>query len=140
MSSNHSSRKTSVTLLSNDVHPLIVSQLSGYKRVDGLNSYYVASNILDDSSLFTSSDKMPTDVENSMMQDWDDFAMPPAAPTRSPVPASPRRHNFINSVLYGAFPGASYYNFTINIYNGNHEDKCNQSPVKKRRRIIIDED
>ena len=155
---NHSARKTSITkLLSNDIHPLILSQLSGHKRGDSLNSYYVASkkqqkqmsNMLNDSCTSTSasSNKLPADVESSMMQDWDDFVMPLPSPTRSSLPASPRHHNLTNScnipnsVLYGAFPGASQCNFTINIYNGNHQDNCNQSPVQKRRRIIIiDED
>ena len=41
---NHSVRKTSISsLLENDVNPLHVSQLSGHKNVDSLNSYYVAS-------------------------------------------------------------------------------------------------
>ena len=43
--SNHSARKTAITsLLEKNVNPLHVSQLSGHKNVDSLNSYYVASN------------------------------------------------------------------------------------------------
>ena len=42
--SNHSVRKTAITtLLENNVDPLHVSQLSGHKNIESLNSYYVAS-------------------------------------------------------------------------------------------------
>ena len=149
--SNHSARKTSITkLLSNDVHPLIVSQLSGHKNIDSLNSYYVASKkqqehmstILNDS---VSKQKLPVEVENAMMQDWNfQNVLSPAAPARSSLssaaPMNNNHHHPPSSLLYGAFPGASNCNFTINIYNNNNQDHSPQSPVKKRRRIIIDEE
>ena len=42
--SNHSARKTSITnLLNSNIHPLHVSQLSGHKNIESLNSYHTAS-------------------------------------------------------------------------------------------------
>ena len=44
--SNHSVRKTTVTrLFDNDVDPIFVSQLTGHKRLESLNSYYRASKV-----------------------------------------------------------------------------------------------
>ena len=42
--SNHSARKTPITnLLNSNIHPLHVSQLSGHKNIESLNSYHTAS-------------------------------------------------------------------------------------------------
>ena len=44
--SNRSVRKPTVTrLLDNDVDPIFVSQLTGHKRLESLNSYYRASKV-----------------------------------------------------------------------------------------------
>ena len=106
-----SARKTSITkLLSNDIHPLYVSQLSGHKKVDSLNSYYVASSKQQEtmsSILNDSTNTLSADIENAMMQDWDDFLPPSIIKDIKSSSSNINRLPINLPPLYGAFQGAS---------------------------------
>ena len=72
--------------------------------------------------------ELSSEVETFMLQSCD-LPLPQSV---NPIDNCPQQH----PSLYGAFYCASNCPFNINIYNKNGI----QSPVKKRRRVVIDED
>ena len=127
--SNHSARKTCITnLLNENINPLYVSQLSGHKKLESLQSYNQASmnsqkhmsNILGDTdsrnlrnsqSTVTQEQEIPMSIQQQLLNNW-------------------------NPVLPSTFHGALISNctFNINVYNNS------KSPPSKRRRVIIEDD
>ena len=83
------------------------------------------SSILNDST-----NTLSKEMENAMMEDWNDFLPPSRIKAKNHSNNNP-------SPFYGAFQGASNCTFNINVYSNGIDI---QSPVKKRRRIIIDDE
>ena len=128
---NHSARKTSLTnLLGANVNPLHVQQISGHKKIESLNVYHQAtlrqqkqmSNIISGknncstttlssiSHPSTNETSIPLEIQQQLSQSWN--------------PVTP------------IFQGATISNCTFNI----HVNSSNSSsPVRKRRRIIIED-
>ena len=127
--SNHSARKTCITnLLNENVNPLYVSQLSGHKKLESLQSYNQASmniqkhmsdilgdtdsrNLRNSQSAVTQEQEIPISIQQQLLNKW-------------------------NPVLPSTFHGALISNCTFNINVCNN----NKSPPSKRRRVIIEDD
>ena len=116
---NHSARKTAITaLLDENVNLLHVKQVSGHKKLDSLTSYNVASNAQQkEMPHILSATKSDEIVKHQSL---------------------PRESN--NQILPSTFHCAQMNNciFNINVYQNNAS--CFTSPVRKRKRIFIEDD
>ena len=115
---NHSARKTSLSkLLSENVHPIIVKQLSGHKKAESLNNYSGANNKqqLNMSKILTSSNHDNSNISGSVI--------PSSSASEIPLQIQQQLLQSWNPMLPPIFNGAQISNCTFNIYNNSTNSK-----------------
>ena len=104
--------------------------LSGHKNTDSLKSYHQASIEIqkDMSNILTSENNTPKSNEKQQQVLQERSFLPPA------------NHQYQSSAFPVAFQGAMIKDCTFNIIYQNNSASVINSPVKKRKRIIVVDD
>ena len=150
--SNHSARKTCLSsLLSNKVHPIIASQLSGHNNLNSLGSYHTVSNEQQQMmcDILSSNDNDGKFIWQHPLKEIQISSQTATITSKSACISTSDNNKTINnsakrkSMLFSSgqfdsmFSGANLENCSFNFnFTTNHEQKH----TSKHRRIISESD